>query len=213
MAVSHVFCCLTWPPAPRYATHLPGRAGRARPRWRTRACSQNARPSRTKQPSATSPRGRRHANDTRLKCDSPFVLESSISLLRGPAPGSPQAAGTRMTRDSPFVLESSISSLRGPAPGSPEAAGTRMTRDGNATPPPRPGLGRSSIIFDWAPFVCRVARSVAGLENMPPDLAVRIPGRPGPGLGRSSIVLDLAPFVFRVARSRAGLEKCADRLG
>ena len=34
---------------------------------------------------------------------------------------------------------------------------------------PRPGLGGSSIIFAWAPFVFRVARSGAGLGNMPTD--------------------------------------------
>ena len=78
---------------------------------------------------------------------------------------------------------------------------------------PRSGLGRGSIMFDWAPFVFRVARSGAGLENMPTDLAGRIPGRPGPGSGRITIVLDWAPFVFESPGPGAGLEKCAARFG
>jgi hypothetical protein len=69
------------------------------------------------------------------------------------------------------------------------------------------------MIFYRALFVFVFARFGAGLKKLPPDSAVRFPGRLESGSGRGSMIFHRALFVFVFARPGAGLKTIFDRFG
>ena len=69
------------------------------------------------------------------------------------------------------------------------------------------------MIFYRALFVFVFARFGAGLKKLPPDSAVRFPGRLESGSGRGSMIFHRVLFGFLFARSGAGLKINADGFG